>query len=202
MRKLLYILAFVCFTQMGSAQVYELGLTYNMGQILGENNSNFSVLDQNFGITLKKNMHPRMSYRLSANKLTTQSSKLTEFAFGIDFNFKNYNLLRANGKDRSAPYVILEVASILYDNGINSNKFAFALPLGVGYKTSITDHFIFAVEAKARIAFTDALDSGITENFNETIFVNNNTLDAYYYTGFTFFYTFGWPRGSKNQTRF
>jgi len=113
-------------------------------------------------------------------------------------------LVRANGGlNRSTPYIILEVATLFFNNEVDQNKFAVALPLGIGYKKSINKNFNFAFEAKARVAFTDKLDTGITDQNNANyVYQNPTTFDGYYYTGITVFYTFGWPRGSKNQTRF
>lgn len=204
MRKLLFIAVLMLSCLKGYTQVYEVGVSYNMGEILGEADSSFSFLGSNVGVTIKKNMNPRMSYRVSATKLKNSGTSLTELTAGIDFNFNKYNLVRANGGlDRSTPYVILELASLFYDNGIDQNKFAMALPFGVGFKKSINRNFNYAIEVKGRVAFTDKLDSGITDENNvDYVVQNETTFDGYYYAGVTVFYTFGWPRGSKNQTRF
>lgn len=203
MRKILFIVVLIIGSLKGYTQVYEVGVSYNVGQVFGEVNTDFSLLATNVGVTLKKNMNPRMSYRLSATRMETGSTSLTEITTGIDFNFNKFNLVRTNGKNRSTPYVILEVASLFYNNEVDNNKFTMALPFGVGFKKSINRNFNFAIEAKARVAFTDKLDTGITDTSNPNyVAQNTTTLDGYYYTGVTLFYTFGWPRGSKNQIRF
>ncbi len=201
MRKLLYILALM-FASLSYAQVYEAGISYNPGKIAGENNASSSFFGANFGITLKKNMNPRMSYRIAAANINSFDTKITEISAGIDFNFSNYNLVRTNFIDKGTPYVILELTSLRYDNGIDKG-YTFALPLGIGYKQHLSSSFTASVEAKGRVALTDKLDSGISDATNPNFVPQNKTtLDAYYYVGFTLYYTFGWPRGSKNQTRF
>jgi len=195
MRKLLYILIFTLSSNISIAQVYEIGASYHLGQFFGEQEPSFDLNLQNLGVAIKKNMNPRMSYRLTANFLKNNNTSIKEFAAGIDFNFNKYNLVRANGLNRSTPYVILEVATILMSNESLSNKFAMVLPMGIGYKKSLTPNLNIALEAKGRIALSDQLVIG---DINQ----NSTTFDAYYYTGFTLFYTFGWPRGSENQTRF
>lgn len=202
MKKIICVLL-IFISKISLAQVYEAGLSYNVGQIFGEDKNVGPPFGNNFGITLKKNMHPRISYRIAAAKLNSNQTKLTEISAGIDFNFSKYNLVRANGLDKSTPYIIMELTGLFYDNGVDANKFTMAIPMGVGYKTSISNHFTAAIEAKGRVAFTDKLDSGVT-NPAATNYVKQNktTLDAYYYIGASIYYTFGWPRGSKNQTRF
>ena len=202
MRKLIYILT-VLFTHIGFSQVYEAGLSYNPGRIVGEDNNYGSFFGSNLGIAIKKNMHPRISYRIAAANINSNGTKLTEISAGIDFNFSKYNLVRANGFNKSTPYIILELAGLFYDNGIDSNKFTMAIPMGVGFKKSISNNFTASIEAKGRVAFTDKLDNGATDiSQPDYVKQNKTTLDAYYYIGATIYYTFGWPRGSKNQTRF
>lgn len=202
MRKLLYILALI-FAHVGYAQVYEAGVSYNAGSIFGEDKSSGSLFGSNFGIIIKKNMNPRLSYRIAATNINSNGTKLTELSAGIDFNFNKFNLVRANGLNKGTPYIIFELASIFYDNGVDSNKFAMVLPMGVGYKKSITRSITGSIEAKGRVAFTDKLDSGITNSADVNyVKQNKTTFDAYYYIGVTLHYTFGWPRGSQNQIRF
>ena len=201
MRKLIYILV-IMFSSIGFTQVYEAGISYNAGQIVGEDNNVGSFFGSNFGITIKKNMNPRIAYRIAATNINSNDTELTEISAGIDFSFKDYNLVRANGLNRGAPYIILEATTLLYDNGI-SDGFALALPIGVGYKRSLSRHFVGSIEAKGRVALTDKLDSGVVDELSpDFVRQNKTTLDAYYYIGVSLYYTFGWPRGSKNQTRF
>ncbi len=200
MRKLSYIIV-ILFSSLSFSQVYEAGVSYNLGQIVGEDNSSFSVLRPNFGFVIKKNMHPRIAYRIAANHLNTNTSKFTEISAGIDFSFTKYNLVRAGNFRKGTPYVIFEVAGLSFDNGTDK-KFTLALPFGVGYKKTVAKNFIASVEAKARIALTDVLDNAHETAQANFVKRNTTTLDAYYYLGVSLYYTFGWPRGSKNQTRF
>jgi|GEM_PF-4474275 len=203
MKKLIYILT-VLSTQFGFSQVYEAGLSYNPGQIVGEDKNHGSFFGPNVGIAIKKNMHPRISYRIAAAKINSNQTKLTEVSAGVDFNFSEYNLVRADGLHRSTAYIILELTGLFYNNGVNNREFTMAIPMGVGFKKSIYKNFIASIEAKGRVAFTDKLDNGVISSPTQQDYVKQNktTLDAYYYIGATIYYTFGWPRGSKNQTRF
>lgn len=189
------------FSYIGFSQVYEAGISYNLGQIVGENNSSFSFIAPNIGIAIKKNMHPRIAYRITANHLNTNNTKLTELSAGIDFSFSDYNLIRPGNFRKGAPYIILELAAINYNNG-HKSEYAAALPFGVGYKKAISKNLVGSIEAKGRVALTDQLDNPHLRDKINYVKRNDTTLDAYYYLGVSLYYTFGWPRGSKNQTRF
>ncbi|NIJ43782.1 hypothetical protein FHR24_000221 [Wenyingzhuangia heitensis] len=193
MRKLVYLLL-LFFIQIGFSQVYEAGITYNLGNVMGEKNQTFPITtsSKNWGIVLKKNMNPRIAYRFGLNLMESGVTQLAEISAGIDFNFKDYNLIRTNSTNKQTPYLILEAASIFY-NTRTETKFAVVLPMGIGYKYGIGKNLAASLEAKVRAAFTDDLDN---------IETNKSTLDAYYYIGASIYYTFGWPKGSKNQIRF
>lgn len=201
MRKLVIFLALIV-ANVSFSQVYEVGFSYNPGRIFGEQKASDSFFGSNFGVAIKKNMNPRLAYRVTVANITSNNTKLTEFSAGIDFNFKNYNLVRSNGWDKSTAYVILELAGLSYDNGFDSKEFTMAIPMGVGYKKSLSRYFIASIEAKGRVAFTDKLDNAHDKLSLDYVKQNKTTLDAYYYIGASIYYTFGWPRGSENQTRF
>ena len=200
MRKLVFILV-VLFSNVDFAQVYETGISYNFGQIVGEDSAVGSFLEYNMGIVLKKNMNPRIAYRITATNLKSNDTKLTELSAGIDFNFSKYNQVRPGMIRKGTYYVIFEVTSLFYNNG-EDKIFTFALPMGLGYKKPIFKNLLGAVEIKGRVALTDKLDNHHDETKLNFIRQNKTTLDAYYYIGTSLYYTFGWPRGSKNQTRF
>ncbi|GGF64946.1 hypothetical protein SAMN05444281_0636 [Wenyingzhuangia marina] len=193
MRKLVYILTFL-IANIGFSQVYEAGLTYNLGSVVGERNDAFPITtsNKNWGVVIKKNMNPRISYRLAVNLMESYNTQLAELSGGIDFNFTKYNLIRTGKIKKSTGYLIFEAATIFY-NTRGKTKFSAALPIGIGYKQALTKRIVFSLEAKARVSFSDVLDN---------IKTNKSTLDAYYYIGTSIYYTFGWPRGSKNQIRF
>ena len=193
MRKLVYILTFL-IANIGFSQVYEAGLTYNLGNIMGESNNAFPITssNKNWGVIIKKNMNPRIAYRVGINLIKSYNTQLTELSGGIDFNFTKYNLIRTGNIKKSTGYLIFEAATIFYNTG-DDIKFTAALPMGIGYKNALTKRIVCSLEAKARVSFSDALDN---------ITTNKSTLDAYYYIGASIYYTFGWPRGSKNQIRF
>lgn len=193
MKNLIYLFSLL-FINIGFSQVYEAGISYNLGTVVGEKQNAFPInsSDKNFGFILKKNRNPRTAYRLGFNLLESNSSNLAEVSFGIDYNFSDYNLMRNNYKLKKTAYVIFEAASIFY-YAENKTQFAVVLPLGVGYKYSINKSIVASIEAKGRVAFTDKLDRVET---------NESTLDAYYYIGTSIYYTFGWLNSSKKKTRF
>lgn len=165
---------------------------------MGERNNAFPITtsDKNWGVVIKKNMNPRISYRLAVNLMERSYNngltQLAELSGGIDFNFTEYNLLRTGISKKGTGYLIFEAATLFYNTDGNT-KFSMALPMGIGYKQALTKHIVCSLETKVRVAFTDNLDN---------ITTNKSTLDAYYYIGTSIYYTFGWPRGSKNQIRF
>ncbi|MDB4297468.1 DUF6089 family protein [Flavobacteriaceae bacterium] len=193
MKKLIFLIS-ILFNVLGYSQVYEAGLSYNIGSIMGETSSTFRdpFSPSNFGLIVKKNMNPRIAYRAGINRLNSADTNITEFSGGIDFNFIKYNLVRNQDNFKHSPYLTLELAALTYKNSISSG-FAVALPIGIGYKQSINDFFIWSVEAKGRVTFSDDLDG---------IKTNKSTLDSFAYVSATIYYTFGWPKGSKNQTKF
>lgn len=193
MRRLAFILIFF-IANFGFSQVYETGISYNLGSVVGERNNAFPITtsDKNFGLVIKKNMNPRIAYRLAINLMESYNTQLAEISGGIDFNFTKYNLIRTESSNKGSGYLIFEAASIFFNTG-NSTQISLALPMGIGYKQAITKRIVCSLEAKARVAFTDSLDN---------ITANTSTLDAYYYIGTSIYYTFGWPKGSKNQIRF
>ncbi|MDO3694125.1 DUF6089 family protein [Wenyingzhuangia sp. chi5] len=197
MRKLMYILTFL-IANIGFSQVYEAGLTYNLGNVMGERNNAFPITSsyKNWGVVIKKNMNPRIAYRVAVNLMESShqnsTTQLAELSGGIDFNFTKYNLIRTGNIKKSTGYLIFEAATIFY-NTDGKTKFSAALPMGIGYKQALTKRIVCSLEAKARVSFSDVLDN---------IKTNKSTLDAYYYIGASIYYTFGWPRGSKNQIRF
>ncbi|ANW97141.1 hypothetical protein AXE80_12970 [Wenyingzhuangia fucanilytica] len=193
MRKLVCILTFL-IANIGFSQVYEAGLTYNLGNVMGERNDAFPITSsyKNWGVVIKKNMNPRIAYRLAINLMESHNTQLAELSGGIDFNFTKYNLIRTGNIKKSTGYLIFEAATMFYNTG-GDTKFSIALPMGIGYKHAITKRIVCSMEAKARVSFSDTLDK---------ITTNKSTLDAYYYIGASIYYTFGWPRGSKNQIRF
>ncbi|MGY5355191.1 DUF6089 family protein [Wenyingzhuangia sp. IMCC45467] len=193
MRKLVYIFTFL-IANIGFSQVYEAGLTYNLGNVMGERNNAFPITtsNKNWGVIIKKNMNPRIAYRVAVNLMESHNTQLAELTGGIDFNFTKYNLIRTGNIKKSSAYLIFEAATMFYNTGGNT-KFSMALPMGIGYKQALTKHIVCSLETKARVSFSDVLDN---------ITTNKSTLDAYYYIGASIYYTFGWPRGSKNQIRF
>ena len=72
---------------------------------------------------------------------------------------------------------------------------AFAIPMVLGYKATISDKIILGFELGARYTFTDDLDGSNPvndkEDFDGLKFGNTNSNDWYMFMGITLTYTFG-----------
>lgn len=198
MKKIVALLLMISF-HTGFSQIYEVGVTLNAVNIMGDNSTGIGDLvdigfsPQNIGFIFKKNINPRVAYRASMNNLTQDGNSIYEFTLGIDYNFKKYNLLRYKRGERSTPYFILEGAALLFSPVGSGRSATIALPVGIGYKVAVTPKIVLSIEGKARVALTDSLDGILT---------NASTYDSYYFFGASAYYTFGWPKSSKIRSKF
>lgn len=198
MKKIIALLLIIS-SYTGFSQIYETGLMLNAVNVLGDKSTTIGNLvdvgfsPKNIGVIVKKNINPRLAYRAAVNNLSYDGNSLVELSFGVDFNFRKYNLLRYKVGERSTPYFIIEGAALLFSQPGGGRSGTIALPVGIGYKTAITQKIIFSVEGKARVALTDSLDGVVT---------NASTLDTYYFFGAGIYYAFGWPTSSKTRSKF
>ncbi len=220
--KYLFLIIFSIFTTQNiSAQIYEIGVFAGGSNFIGDvGNTNFIAPNQPaFGVLAKWNRSERHAYRLSlinsklvgidANSDDPRreqrgygfENNITELSAGFEFTFFDFDLHPSGTK--STPYLYTGITATnhqkLYfaQNGrrtyLDSKAWAFAIPMVLGFKTTITDHFIFGAEVGARYTFTDALDGSLPdlENNETANFGNTNSNDWYVFSGVTLTYTFG-----------
>jgi outer membrane protein W len=118
---------------------------------------------------------------------------------GLEFDFFDFNL--HDGKRKVTPYVYsgltyFSYEELFYVNGIVKKDYVestFAIPMTVGVKSNIFDHWVLGIEVGARYTFTDNLDGSnpTNKNLEPLKFGNINSNDWYVFSGITLTYTFG-----------
>jgi hypothetical protein len=119
----------------------------------------------------------------------------------MEFTFLDFNLHK--GGFVSTPYLYTGVTVTKHDNFFLANSgqlepegtesFAYGIPMVVGYKAAIAQHFVLAFEIGARYTFSDEIDGSVpdAEELQSKSFGNLNNNDWYTFTGVTLTYTFG-----------
>ncbi len=213
--------ALILFLFIGSAnaQIHEFGAFLGGSNVVGDVGTS-SFINPNepaFGILYKWNKTPRLAFRFSYTQSTvagddaksTIKSKISrnlsfkndikEASVGIEFNFFDFDLSKPGQK--TTPYVYTGVSYFGYSQLFFVGKqlkedyysSSLAIPMTVGVKSQISDHFILGFEAGARYTFTDDIDGSNPKNPNLATlrFGNLNDKDWYVFTGVTLTYTFG-----------
>jgi hypothetical protein len=203
------------------SQIYEVGVFVGGSNFIGDvGATNYISPNQAaIGGILKWNRSPRHSYRLSIiyTQLEAEDTKaddprrqqrglsfnnnLLEISAGMEFTFFDFDL-HSSGK-KITPYLFSGISAANFDNFYfnnstrieeNISSWAFGIPIVLGVKARLKEHFIIALEIGARFTFTDELDGSIP---NETAlqpnfsFGNLNNNDWYTFSGITLTYTFG-----------
>jgi hypothetical protein len=205
-----------------TAQIHEIGIFAGGSNFIGDIGSTkyISPNQPAFGGIYKWNRSPRHSIRFSListdlEGLDSESddprrkqrdysfkNNIMELSAGVEFTFLDFNLHEAGNK--STPYLFTGITFANFENyyfnnnGVriyeNKNSNAFGIPMVLGFKTTITEKFIFAIEIGARYTLTDELDGSVpdSENLIGTYGIGNiNNNDWYVFTGATLTYTFG-----------
>jgi hypothetical protein len=178
-----------------------------------------------FGGIAKWNRSDRHSFRLSllyaeisaddakSNQVRRKqrgysfTNHIAEASLGLEFNFYSFDLSKAD--QQSTPYLY---TGITYFNSNHhylsadrpargtlqpmGDNWEFSIPMVLGYKQTITQRIIGALEIGARYTFTDNIDGS---NPQELIgrrapareFGYVNTTDWYVFSGVTLTFTFG-----------
>jgi hypothetical protein len=202
-------------------QTYEIGGYVGGANFIGDvGRSNYvSPNTLAIGGIAKWNRSPRHSFRASVivTKLAgddsnshesrrqlrgyTFENNLTELSAGIEYTFWDFN--NYNGNRASTPYLYTGFTYLLYDalelrpaTGTilkYDTTGAIAIPMVVGFKSSVSTNAVFAFEIGARYTFSDSLDGSVSPNndFEERQFGDTNNNDWYVFTGITFTFTFG-----------
>lgn len=129
-------------------------------------------------------------------------TNLAELSGALEYNFLDY--YDEKRSRRWSPYLMIGLAVahynnrvVLQDNEIKpfENAFVFAIPVGVGIKYALSNHWNLGVEFGARKTFSDRIDyrtGGNTRNNvpDELPYTNPYDRDWYYYNGISLSYTF------------
>lgn len=199
------------------AQTYEVGAVLGGANYIGDigNESYISPSGLSFGVMGKWNRSRRHSFRASvlyidisdddadANDTSrvqrdiSFSNIILEGSLGIEYTFLDWDLYTE--RNAHTPYLYTGVTGIRYDElsfDTTSNEMVddgaswnFAIPMVIGYKARVSEHFIIAGELGARYTFTDNLDGSAPENGIEIGDTSNN--DWYFFTGIIISYTWG-----------
>lgn len=217
-----FLIVTACF--LGNSQTYEVGGLLGGSNYIGDiGRTNYiSPNSLAFGGIFKWNRSERHSFRgtimvagisgddADASDVRRQQrgysfkNTITELSVGLEYTFWEFNLHK--GEPQSAPYLYTGITYFLYDavfKPLGSTEVvkydtagSFAVPMVVGYKTSIGTRFVLGMEIGARYTFTDGLDGSNPEKggvANEPAFKfgNTNSDDWYVFTGVTFTVMFG-----------
>ena len=221
MRYSIFFIISVFSLQISFSQIYEVGLFLGGSNLISDvGATNYISPNQPaIGGIFKWNRSPRHSWRISAiyTTLEAEDSKsddprriergysysnnsFFEISVGMEFTFFDFNL--HNPGIKSTPYLYSGISIAHHDNYYFSNgvqtsedasSWAYGIPMVLGYKINVNEHFVLAGEIGARYTFTDEIDGSMPdtpelENFR---FGNINNNDWYMFTGITITYTFG-----------
>ena len=221
MRYLFLILLSVFTTHIMIAQIYEVGIFAGGSNVIGDvGATNYIAPNQPaFGAIFKWNRSPRHSFRasviyagLEGNDAKSDDPRrlergfsydysLIELALGMEFTFWDFDLHSVGTK--GTPYIFAGVSTARHENyyfasngtfiSENATSWALGIPMALGYKTNISNHWILGAEIGARYTFSDEIDGSVPKrDFRQNrSFGNTNSNDWYVFTGLTLTYTFG-----------
>lgn len=202
-----------------NAQIYEAGIFLGGANYIGDIGPTTYIAPNEFayGFLFKWNKSPRHSWRISyqQSKITSDDSNsdmnsrverdfdfennLKVISAGLEFNFFVFNL--HDSKPQFTPYVYSGLSYLKYDAlfflgddvQIDKNRGAIAIPMTVGVKGRVFEHFVLGLEVNINYAFVDDLDgsNSVNDNLTPLQFGNINSNDWYVFTGLTLTYTFG-----------
>jgi len=217
---LIFISLFV-FTQLNAQLLNEVGIFGGGTNYSGDIGNELFIFPNRVGggIIYKRNYNSRIAYRASYsyipihaddkqsfNKVKNErgfvfTNLIEEIAFGIEFNYFNYDVLSKT--EGHTPYVFVEIAGFYYNTIASFDEntyqktfiksFSYSVPFGIGYKAKITDHLGFSTELKASYTVVDDLDYNSKTNRSILKMGDPNTKDWYFITGFSLTYSFGRP---------
>lgn len=204
------------------AQTYEIGAIIGGSNFIGDVGSTRYINPNEllFGGIAKWNRSDRHAFRftlisttLSGDDLNSNETRrqqrgfsfentITEASLGLEFNFWEFNMF--SGNRVSTPYLYTGLTYVWFDALTrtetdivsNDSDSSLAIPMVIGFKTSIGTNNVVGFEIGARYAFTDAIDGSFSEkgvpgqNPNAR-FGDIENDDWYLFTGITFTFTFG-----------
>lgn len=136
---------------------------------------------------------------LLASRDANMKGSLLELSGGIEYNFYDYHNRR--DKVHFTPYVFVGLAGFYAktettfasrpDLNQNSGLVSVAIPVGLGFKYALSDHWNLGLEAGARKTLSDKLDHVDGKSSNQTEVIGNpHDQDWYFYNGVSISYTF------------
>jgi len=209
----------------GLSQQYEIGLLGGGSKYIGDVGKEDYFLPSNLGGTLlfKTTINPWMSHRfglsffqISGNDSQSYNkgrnmrnysfkSNIIELNFGIEYNFFPRNpYLKRTKYNKFTPFMFGGISLFNFNGTLiqNStaissdyNSFNWGIPMILGIKYKISEHFLLTAESGARYTFTDNLDGTSKKSkvydFNLLKTTNTNSNDWYTFTSIGIIYTFG-----------
>ncbi|SNR14518.1 type IX secretion system protein PorG [Tenacibaculum jejuense] len=223
MKRYIFTLLLTCFSSISFSQIHEVGFFLGGSNIIGDIGASNYVSPNQIagGLVYKYNLNPRIAIRGNYNYIPVSaadidsdnlfrqqrnfsiSNTIHELAVGLEFNFFDYNI---RIREQSfTPYILAQVAANNYQSPdrqqgteiLFTNKFSYAIPVGVGVKGRISDHLAYGLEVAVRLTFDDDLD--YTVNDIPVLDFGGNGNDFYTFAGFSIVYTFGRPACYADQ---
>ena len=222
MKYLITVIIFLLIVFPSQSQTYEIGALIGGSNYIGDIGKTNYIAPNNlaFGGLFKWNRSKRHSFRFSllyaelegddkdASSARRQSRDLSfrntvlEASAGLEFTFWDFDMY--DGKPAASPYLYTGLTYFKYDAlFLDTDKrikkfdtaWDFAIPIVLGYKTSVGTKLVLAFEIGARYTFTDNLD-GTNPNKskssdNNLKFGNINSQDWYVFTGISLAFSFG-----------
>ena len=203
------------------SQTYEIGGFIGGSNYIGDVGKTNYIAPNNmaFGGIVKWNRSTRHAFRgslmvsnISGNDADSNENRrkqrgysfentITEVSVGIEFTFVDFNV--HSGKPVSTPYLYTGLTYFWYKALYNragtitdyEGASSPAIPMVIGYKTTIGTKMMLGFEIGARYTFTDDLDGsnpikGLADD-DSLKFGNTNSDDWYVFTGVTLTFSFG-----------
>jgi hypothetical protein len=222
MRFYTFLFFFIFMPVVMSSQTYEIGGFLGAANYIGDVGKTTFIAPKTsvFGGIFKWNRSPRHSFRgtILFGKIEGDDNQskdprrkergykfensLNEVTVGLEYTFWEFSMY--SGQAAQTPYLFTGISYLGYNSLIKNNNdliikdgnaSTLAIPMVVGYKTTLGQNFVLAAEIGARYAFTDNLDGSnpkkASENQDDVSFGNINNNDWYVFTGITLTFTFG-----------
>ncbi|RZP04707.1 MAG: hypothetical protein EVA43_01410 [Flavobacteriales bacterium] len=222
MRFYTFLFFFIFMPVVMSSQTYEIGGFLGAANYIGDVGKTTFIAPKTsvFGGIFKWNRSPRHSFRgtILFGKIEGDDNQskdprrkergykfensLNEVTVGLEYTFWEFSMY--SGQAAQTPYLFTGISYLGYNSLIKNNNdliikdgnaSTLAIPMVVGYKTTLGQNFVLAAEIGARYTFTDNLDGSnpkkASENQDDVSFGNINNNDWYVFTGITLTFTFG-----------
>ncbi|MFN4762464.1 DUF6089 family protein [Gillisia sp. Q332] len=228
MKHLISLLFMFAFFTSSFAQTYEVGAFIGGANYIGDVGSTAYINPNSLvaGGMGKWNISERYAFRLTLlyaeinaddskssdvrrqQRAYSFSNNIAEASLGIEFNYWDFDLTKADAQQQSTPYLY---TGIVYFNSkhqyLSANppagrlqpqgdNWEFAIPVILGYKQTLTENVIAGIEFGARYTFTDNIDGSTPSELlgrrdPPREFGNRNTNDWYIFSGISLTFTFG-----------